>query len=129
MKSTYFIGICFCVLSLSVGDLSIGPKKCGVKFCEKWEYCSNVDNFCRPCTDICEQNSHNFDPTICTSNCQGKRAINEKHKNLKKIKNWHFNEFINLFCIRNLIVRCTILICLRRVSYLFLLMISYQVLF
>lgn len=52
------------------GDLSVSGAQCGSKTCKPQEYCSQFDRLCRPCSDICNEQTHNYEPTTCASKCQ-----------------------------------------------------------
>ena len=68
---------CLLILLVVIGvlnevrcDLTLTGPKCGARFCKMQEYCSNYDNQCHPCSQICNQSIHNYDPTICIKDCQ-----------------------------------------------------------
>lgn len=60
----FVVGIAECALTLS------GPK-CGQKQCKTNEYCSRTDFFCKPCSEICDSSSHNYEEAECVKDCQG----------------------------------------------------------
>lgn len=61
--------------SMVTNGLAVTGKKCGAKYCDLLEYCSNFNNHCESCSSICEKTSHNFDLNLCGDQCQGKLII------------------------------------------------------
>ncbi|XP_012540858.1 protein grindelwald [Monomorium pharaonis] len=53
-----------------LADLDLRGTKCGEKYCNITEYCSPFDVHCRPCAIACNVTSHNYQPDMCTKDCQ-----------------------------------------------------------
>lgn len=64
-----FVVVC-CFLYVANGDLTITGPRCGARNCKMQEYCSSYDNQCHPCSDICNQSTHNYDASLCMKDCQ-----------------------------------------------------------
>lgn len=59
------------IMPASIAGLAVTGKRCGTKVCDLLEYCSNFNNHCESCANICEESSHNFDLNLCADQCQG----------------------------------------------------------
>ncbi|KAK5645990.1 hypothetical protein RI129_004454 [Pyrocoelia pectoralis] len=70
MKCLVLLLIVSCFIYEVKSDLTLTGPKCGARFCQMQEYCSNYDNQCHPCSQICNQSTHNYDPNICIKDCQ-----------------------------------------------------------
>ncbi|XP_032668732.1 protein grindelwald [Odontomachus brunneus] len=64
------------IVSLSVlspalaENFDLHGAKCGSKRCSISEFCSPYDTHCRPCSDACDADHHNFQPDECAKDCQ-----------------------------------------------------------
>ncbi|XP_019887362.1 protein grindelwald isoform X3 [Ooceraea biroi] len=58
------------MLHASLASLDLQGAKCGDKRCNTSEYCSPYDTHCRPCTEACDVNSRNYQPSECIRDCQ-----------------------------------------------------------
>lgn len=56
--------------SFVFANLSLTTTQCGSLTCKEHQYCSQYDNQCKPCEDICDKNKHNTDSQICERDCQ-----------------------------------------------------------
>ncbi|XP_063223721.1 protein grindelwald [Bacillus rossius redtenbacheri] len=52
------------------GGLGVAAKKCRERSCPADNYCSEFESVCKPCADICETASHNFQELTCVRDCQ-----------------------------------------------------------
>lgn len=65
---------CFIIIILCFAEgsgLTIDGVNCGQKKCSYNDYCSELDRTCRPCSNICNRITHNYDPILCMKDCQG----------------------------------------------------------
>lgn len=89
--------VLFCFLCETLCDLRLSGVNCGSKVCKSHEYCSQFDHQCKSCSEICDQRIHNYEPSLCMSDCQGKNIF----FNYKKFRE---KPHSCLFCITSQIV-------------------------
>ncbi|KAI7815693.1 protein grindelwald [Rhyzopertha dominica] len=72
MKSIQCCAILLVIMfvNLTESALSLTGPGCGEKRCKINEFCSRSDSFCKPCADICDRKSHNYEEKDCVADCQ-----------------------------------------------------------
>lgn len=74
----FFYGAMYFVIlhsHLAETALTLSGPKCGEKRCDINQYCSRLDSFCKPCSNICDTKSHNYEETECIKDCQGNYTL------------------------------------------------------
>lgn len=90
MKSIQCCAILLVIMfvNLTESALTLTGPGCGEKRCKINEFCSRSDSFCKPCADICDRKSHNYEEKDCVADCQG--MLVEIEINNDSFIAWHY---------------------------------------
>lgn len=75
MVSTRVVEISLFLFCASVVGV-VDAITCGTKTCADFEYCSQFDNTCQSCENVCETQHHNYDANRCDKDCQSEYLNN-----------------------------------------------------